>query len=259
MAWWSDAVIGLPRYPDGLSCGRSSSINCEGDLQTAAAYWITNNRAAGGHLGWNPGSRKLWLYTPVADVENPDYLVHASALRCALNSAINSCMAIDSAKNSRGRPRVDSEAVNVRMSRALLEQLDTWIAKQEMPFTPPEAIRAILGATDRSGPRQGLRRLRFPGRQADGGRSGRNVSWLNAFAEGEARADAAYRPFLRVSPSAVRKRPGCLDACTVPRQQVLDPQATQLRARSNQRPHRSWRTDARPPITAKIGEGPAIF
>jgi hypothetical protein len=56
-------------------------------------------------------------------------------------------MAIDSAKNSRGRPKVDSEAVNVRMPRELIGKLDAWIAKQGMPFTRPEAIRAIVAAT----------------------------------------------------------------------------------------------------------------
>ncbi len=54
-------------------------------------------------------------------------------------------MSIFSAKKSkRGRPSVDSEAVNVRMERSLLAPLDRWIAAQPEPMTRPEAIRFAL-------------------------------------------------------------------------------------------------------------------
>ena len=55
-------------------------------------------------------------------------------------------MSIDGAKKSmRGRPKVDSEAVNVRIDRALLDALDAWIAMQPEPRpSRPEAIRQLL-------------------------------------------------------------------------------------------------------------------
>jgi hypothetical protein len=37
--------------------------------------------------------------------------------------------------------------VGVRLQPAALAELDAWIAKQEIPFTRPEAIRAIIAAT----------------------------------------------------------------------------------------------------------------
>ena len=44
-----------------------------------------------------------------------------------------------------GRPKVDSEAVNVRMERPLLAELDAWIAGQPEPRPGrPEAIRRVL-------------------------------------------------------------------------------------------------------------------
>jgi hypothetical protein len=50
-----------------------------------------------------------------------------------------------SAKKKTGRPRVDSEAVNVRLERPALDVLDAWIAAQPEPRpTRPEAIRRIL-------------------------------------------------------------------------------------------------------------------
>jgi len=55
-------------------------------------------------------------------------------------------MTIDSAKKSRGRPTVDSEAVNVRMEREMLDRLDAWIAAQPKPVSRPEAIRAMVAA-----------------------------------------------------------------------------------------------------------------
>lgn len=55
-------------------------------------------------------------------------------------------MSIDGAKNSkRGRPRVESEAVNVRMERSLLDAIDAWIARQDdLDMGRPEAVRRIL-------------------------------------------------------------------------------------------------------------------
>jgi hypothetical protein len=44
-----------------------------------------------------------------------------------------------------GRPRVDSEAVNVRFVRPELERLDAWRGKQPEPLpTRPEAIRRLV-------------------------------------------------------------------------------------------------------------------
>jgi hypothetical protein len=50
----------------------------------------------------------------------------------------------NSAKKSKGRPTVDSEAVNVRMQRNQIEKLDAW--RREQPDLPsrPEAIRRLL-------------------------------------------------------------------------------------------------------------------
>jgi hypothetical protein len=54
-------------------------------------------------------------------------------------------MSIASAKKSRGRPVVDSEAVNVRLVRDVLDRLDAWIAAQPEPRpSRPEAIRRLL-------------------------------------------------------------------------------------------------------------------
>jgi hypothetical protein len=50
-----------------------------------------------------------------------------------------------SAKKKTGRPRVDSEAVNVRLERPALDILDAWIAAQPEPRpSRPEAIRRLL-------------------------------------------------------------------------------------------------------------------
>ena len=52
-----------------------------------------------------------------------------------------------SAKKKTGRPRVDSEAVNVRLERPALDALDAWIAAQPEPRpTRPDAIRLALRA-----------------------------------------------------------------------------------------------------------------
>jgi hypothetical protein len=52
---------------------------------------------------------------------------------------------IDSAKKStKGRPSVDSEAVNVRMERPQLLRLDDWRRVQADMPTRPEAIRRLI-------------------------------------------------------------------------------------------------------------------
>lgn len=54
-------------------------------------------------------------------------------------------MSILSVKKSRGRPRLDTEAVNVRMGRPMLDALDAFIAEQPDPKpTRPEAVRTLL-------------------------------------------------------------------------------------------------------------------
>jgi len=44
-----------------------------------------------------------------------------------------------------GRPKVDSEAVNVRIERTCLEALDEWRQRQEDLPSRPEAIRRLIG------------------------------------------------------------------------------------------------------------------
>jgi hypothetical protein len=52
---------------------------------------------------------------------------------------------INSAKKSkRGRPPVDSEAINVRMLADALKSLDAWRRKQEDLPGRPEAIRRLV-------------------------------------------------------------------------------------------------------------------
>lgn len=63
-------------------------------------------------------------------------------------------MSILSAKKSKGRPKVDSEAVNVRMERALLNAIDGWRADEADRPGRPEAIRRLIEA--------GLKGLRAP-------------------------------------------------------------------------------------------------
>ena len=56
-------------------------------------------------------------------------------------------MPISSAKkrDTRGRPKVDSEAVNVRFVRPALDRIDEWIAAQPEPKpTRPEAVRRLV-------------------------------------------------------------------------------------------------------------------
>jgi len=52
---------------------------------------------------------------------------------------------IDGAKKSkRGRPSVDSDAVNVRMSTVTLGTIDEWRRKQDDLPGRPEAIRRLV-------------------------------------------------------------------------------------------------------------------
>lgn len=52
----------------------------------------------------------------------------------------------DVKKSQRGRPRVDSEPITVRIERPLLQSLDAWIAEQpEQRLSRPEAIRLLIG------------------------------------------------------------------------------------------------------------------
>jgi hypothetical protein len=53
-------------------------------------------------------------------------------------------MSSNSGAKKRGRPSIDSEAVNVRMERSLLDALDQW--RNDQPDLPsrPEAVRRLL-------------------------------------------------------------------------------------------------------------------
>lgn len=52
---------------------------------------------------------------------------------------------INSAKKSkRGRPAVDTEAVNVRMAVTALQEIDGWRRKQDDLPGRPEAIRRLV-------------------------------------------------------------------------------------------------------------------
>ena len=54
-------------------------------------------------------------------------------------------MAIDTVKKPRGRPRVDTEAVTVRMTRDLIARLEVWAERQPgKPITRPEAVRLLV-------------------------------------------------------------------------------------------------------------------
>jgi hypothetical protein len=52
-------------------------------------------------------------------------------------------MSIDGARK-RGRPRVDSTSINVRLAPDALTSLDKWIAGQPDAPSRPEAIRRIV-------------------------------------------------------------------------------------------------------------------
>lgn len=51
---------------------------------------------------------------------------------------------INSAKKSRGRPPVDSEAVNVRLALPALKDIDNWRRQQDDLPGRPEAIRRLV-------------------------------------------------------------------------------------------------------------------
>jgi hypothetical protein len=51
---------------------------------------------------------------------------------------------ISAKKPTKGRPSVDSEAVNVRMERPQISQLDDWRRRQPDLPTRPEAIRRLI-------------------------------------------------------------------------------------------------------------------
>lgn len=53
-------------------------------------------------------------------------------------------MSIDGAKKSKGRPAVDSEAINVRMERSLIDRLDEYRRGQPDLPNRPEAIRRLV-------------------------------------------------------------------------------------------------------------------
>lgn len=53
-------------------------------------------------------------------------------------------MSIDSAKKSKGRPKVDSEAINVRMERDLIDRIDAYRRDEPGLPTRPEAIRRLV-------------------------------------------------------------------------------------------------------------------
>lgn len=51
---------------------------------------------------------------------------------------------INSAKKSRGRPPVESEAVNVRLAAPALKDIDGWRRQQDDLPGRPEAIRRLV-------------------------------------------------------------------------------------------------------------------
>lgn len=53
---------------------------------------------------------------------------------------------LNDAKKPKGRPKVDSEAVNVRLERKVLDSLDAWRREQLDLPTRPEAIRRLVEA-----------------------------------------------------------------------------------------------------------------
>lgn len=53
---------------------------------------------------------------------------------------------LSGAKKKMGRPTVDSVAVNVRIERDLVQQLDAWIAIQSDTPSRPEAVRRLMKA-----------------------------------------------------------------------------------------------------------------
>ena len=59
-------------------------------------------------------------------------------------SIIYFAMSIDDIKKGPGRPRIDSEAVMVRMPAAMLKALDLHIKKSRENIGRPEAIRRLV-------------------------------------------------------------------------------------------------------------------
>ena len=54
-----------------------------------------------------------------------------------------SASTINPSKKPRGRPKVDSEQVNLRLTRDMLDALDKFVDRDAIP-SRPEAIRLIL-------------------------------------------------------------------------------------------------------------------
>ena len=73
----------------------------------------------------------------------PQRCARSLAAQCLWRYKISMSIA-DAKKSTRGRPAVDSEAVNVRMERLMLVALDDWRrARSDLP-TRPEAIRRLI-------------------------------------------------------------------------------------------------------------------
>jgi len=53
-------------------------------------------------------------------------------------------MSINSAKKPRGRPSLDTEAINVRMERSDIAKIDDWRKQQPDAPNRPEAIRRLV-------------------------------------------------------------------------------------------------------------------
>lgn len=51
---------------------------------------------------------------------------------------------INPMKKSRGRPKVDSDQVNARFERRLLDAIDAFAADQTPPASRPEAVRTLV-------------------------------------------------------------------------------------------------------------------
>lgn len=51
---------------------------------------------------------------------------------------------INPRKKSRGRPKVDSDQVNARFERRLLDAIDAFASTQEPPSSRPEAVRTLV-------------------------------------------------------------------------------------------------------------------
>jgi metal-responsive CopG/Arc/MetJ family transcriptional regulator len=51
---------------------------------------------------------------------------------------------LDSAKKPKGRPRADTEAVNVRLPREVIARLDAYRKEERDLPTRPEAIRRLV-------------------------------------------------------------------------------------------------------------------